>query len=86
VPGVGWHFAVGLIAVWQRSFIALLQGCNVLKVLARARAHVGIGTKRRKTAVECQAEDLADEILKIADDSSGDYVEKVLPGGHGPEP
>ena len=30
---------------------------------------------------ECWEEDILDEILEIADDSSGDYVEKVLPGG-----
>ena len=33
------------------------------------------------SARECQAESLVDEILKIARDSSGDYVEKRLPDG-----
>jgi len=32
-------------------------------------------------ARERRAEDLLDEIMEIADDSSGDYVEKVLPDG-----
>jgi hypothetical protein len=32
-------------------------------------------------ARESRAEELLDEILEIADDSSGDYVEKVLTGG-----
>jgi hypothetical protein len=32
-------------------------------------------------ARESLAEELLDEILEIADDSSGDYVERVLPDG-----
>jgi hypothetical protein len=32
-------------------------------------------------ARESRAEELLDEILEIADDSSGDYVERVLPDG-----
>jgi len=33
--------------------------------------------RRYALARECLAEDLMDEILEIADDSSGDYVEKT---------